>query len=266
MEEYRPETYGESFADVYDEWYADLGDHPAAIDRLAQLAGDPTRAGPLLELGAGTGRLAIPLASLGYEVWGLDASPAMLDRLRSKPGGDRVRIVTADMADVGHLDEAVWGESATPSFRLVVAAFNTFLNLASEAAQAGCLAGVARRLRPQGRLVIEAFVPAESHRASAGVVEVGRIDIDRVVLTISRARSDDEQVVDGQHVELREAGTRLRPWRIRYVTPDQLDRMAAEAGLSLIDRWSGWAGQPFGDDSAAHVSVYGVRPGHEARR
>jgi hypothetical protein len=170
------------------------------------------------------------------------------------------------MADVGHLDEAVWGETTEPSFQLVFVAFNTFLNLTSAADQARCLAGVARLLRPNGRVVIEAFVPAASAGSSAGVIEVGRIDTDRVILTISRTRPDDKQVVDGQHVELSAAGTRLRPWSIRYVAPDQLDRMAAEAGLSLVDRWSGWADQPFDDTSATHVSVYCVRPGTEARR
>jgi SAM-dependent methyltransferase len=272
---YGPETYGESFADVYDAWYPDLGDDEGAIAALAGMAGmagDPdgsaagnvdgnpagSAGGPLLELGVGTGRLAIPLAALGFEVWGLDASPAMLDRLRNKPGGERVRTVTADMAALGRDRPPELGDRR---FRLVFAAFNTFLNLTSEADQARCLTGVASRLAPDGRFVVEAVVPADSLHSSNGVVEVGRIEADRVVLTVCRARAD-EQVVDGQHIELSATGTRLRPWRIRLVSPDQLDQLAAGAGLALVARWSGWRGQPFDDTSSTHVSVYtAVRAG-----
>jgi SAM-dependent methyltransferase len=259
---YGPETYGESFSDVYDEWYPTLGDDQGAIDTLARLAGDPNEGGSLLELGVGTGRLAIPLAALGFDVWGLDASPAMLDRLRDKAGGARVKTVTADMAVLDGTRPAGLGDRR---FRLVFASFNTFLNLTSHADQARCLNGAARRLTPDGRLVIEAFVPAESTRSSAGVIEVGRITTDRVVLTVSRARPDD-QVVDGHHIELSSAGTRLRPWSIRYLTPDQLDDMAADAGLTLTDRWAGWRGDRFDATSSAHVSVYALPDRSPAER
>jgi SAM-dependent methyltransferase len=257
VDAYGPETYGEGFADVYDDWYPVLGDDQAAVARLGELAGDPNHGGSLLELGVGTGRLAIPLAERGFEVWGLDASPAMLDRLRRKPGGDRVHAVLGDMAE---LDRARPAELGERTFRLVFAAFNTFLNLTSQTDQARCLAGVARRLAPGGRFVVEAAVPREPSRSSAGVVEVGRIDADRVVLTVSRSR-DDDQVVDGQHIELTSAGIRLRPWRIRLLTPDQLDQLADGAGLALIDRWSGWRGERFDDASTSHVTVYAARDG-----
>ena len=228
--------------------------------------GEPSAEIAVLELGVGTGRLAIPLAGLGFDVWGLDASPAMLGRLVGKPGGDRVRAVVADMADVGRRD-ATDGAAGLGDrrFRLVFAACNTFFNLTSEAAQTRCLAGIARRLTPDGRLVIEAFVPSESALPTAGVVEVGRIEPDRVVLTVSRVRADD-QVVDGSHVELGSAGNRLRPWSIRFLTPRQLDAMAETAGLSLVERWAGWRDEPFDGGSSTHVSVYGLRPATQAER
>ncbi|HEX8804487.1 MAG TPA: class I SAM-dependent methyltransferase, partial [Acidimicrobiales bacterium] len=94
MEGYGPSTYGDRFADVYDDWYADVSDAEATVARVAALAaaaGAP--AGPVLELGAGSGRLAVPLAAAGLDTWALDASTAMLDRLRAKPGGDRVHVV-----------------------------------------------------------------------------------------------------------------------------------------------------------------------------
>jgi SAM-dependent methyltransferase len=252
---YGPATYGDGFADVYDDWYPAAADNQVTIDTLAELAGDPHHGGPLLELGVGTGRLAIPLAQRGYEVWGLDASPAMLDRLRRKPGGALVRTVTGDMAELDRPGPAGIDDGR---FRLVFAAFNTILNLTAETDQARCFAGVARRLTDGGRFVVEAVVPDEPARSSAGVVEVGRIETDRVVLTVSRARPDD-QVVDGQHIELTAAGVRLRPWSIRLVTPEQLDHLAAGAGLGLEHRWSGWRRQWFDDTSTTHVSVYAVR-------
>src|SRR5262245_86190 len=148
MEGYRPSTYGERFADVYDDWYGDVSDVAATVDRVAALAGS----GPVLELGAGSGRLAVPLADRGLDVWALDASPAMLDRLRAKPGGDRVRTVVGDMA------EADLGPGA-PRFALVLCAFNTLFNLTDGDAQRRCLARTADLLAPGGQLVVEAFVP-----------------------------------------------------------------------------------------------------------
>ena len=151
MEGYRPSTYGDRFADVYDDWYHDVSDVAATVARVAALAGEPP--GPVLELGAGSGRLAIPRAARGLEVWALDASTAMLDRLAGKPGGDRVRVVLGDMAvlDVG--------AGPPGGFAVVLCAFNTLFNLTDGEAQRRCLARVAEVLAPRGRLVVEAFVP-----------------------------------------------------------------------------------------------------------
>jgi SAM-dependent methyltransferase len=251
VEGYAPSTYGDAFADVYDEWYGDVGDPAAAVAAVARLAGG----GPVLELGVGSGRLAVPLAEPApgpaLEVWGLDASAAMLDRLAARPGGARVRAVRGDMADPG----PALGTGA-PAFAVVVAAFNTFFLLADEDAQQRCLAGAAALLAPGGRVVLEAFVPADPPRDAETVLEPRRVELDRVVFTISTHRPAD-QVVDGQHVELRESGIRLRPWSLRYATPDQLDALAAGAGLTLEDRWERWDGTPFDTASTVHVSVYG---------
>ena len=102
MDGYGPSTYGDRFADVYDDWYADVSDVDATVGRVAALAGP---GGRVLELGAGSGRLAVPLAARGLDVWAVDASPAMLDRLRARPGGDRGRTPSlddmAELADPG---------------------------------------------------------------------------------------------------------------------------------------------------------------------
>jgi SAM-dependent methyltransferase len=245
---YGPATYGDAFADVYDEWYHDVGEPGAAVDAIAALAAG----GAVLELGVGSGRLAAPLAGRGLEVWGLDASQAMLDRLAARPGGAAVRAVLGDMAD----PVAATAAASPPPFAAVVVAFNTFFLLAGEAAQRSCLAGVAALLAPGGHLAIEAYVPADPPADAETVFEPRRVEIDRVVFTVS-THVPTEQVVHGQHVELRESGIRLRPWSLRYATPAQLDAMAADAGLVPVDRWATWGGDAFGSASTAHVSIYG---------
>jgi hypothetical protein len=190
-------------------------------------------------------------------VWGLDASSAMLDRLAGRPGGDSVRSVLGDMADpVAAVAAVAAVGDEPPAFGAVVAAFNTFFLLASEEAQRRCLQGVATLLAPDGRLAIEAYVPADPPTDAETVLEPRRVGLDHVVFTIS-THLPMEQVVHGQHVELRESGVRLRPWALRYATPDQLDAMAADAGLDLVERWGSWHGEPFGSASTVHVSIYG---------
>ena len=257
MEGYRPSTYGDRFADVYDDWYDDVSDAAATADRVAALAGDPP--GPVLELGAGSGRLALPLAARGLEVWALDASAAMLDRRAAKPGGDRVRAVLGDMAVLD------LGAGAPGAFAVVLCAFNTLFNLTDGEAQRRCLARVAEVLAPGGRLVVEAFVPPPGGEgdAAVGAVEPRHIGLDEVVLTVSRL-DPARRTVTGQHVQITEAGVRLRPWVLHYLTPAELDALAAGAGLALVDRHAGWRGEPFTESSATHVSVYAAAGGEHA--
>ncbi|MDP9020221.1 MAG: class I SAM-dependent methyltransferase [Actinomycetota bacterium] len=236
-------TYGERFADVYDDWYGDVSDVEATVEAVAGLAGD----GPVLELGIGTGRLALPLKAAGLEVHGIDASPAMLERLRAKPGGKAVPVVIGDFADVA--------VEVPGGFAVVLVAYNTLFNLGSAAAQRRCFANVARRLRPGGALVVEAFVPPAASEGPDAAVTPSVVEHDRVVLQVTR-RDPAAQTVDGSVVSITEHGIRLRPWHIRYASPDELDAMAGAVGLSPAERWSGWRGEPFGPGSDRHVSVY----------
>jgi SAM-dependent methyltransferase len=241
MRGYEANSYGDGFADVYDQWYPEPADTAAAVATLARLAGP----GPVLELGVGTGRLAIPLAATGLVVHGLDASAAMLEQLAAKPGGDQVVPVQADMA--GSLPDGL--------FSLVFVALNTFFALLSEPRQRQCVATVATRLEPSGRFVVEAFVPSADTR-SGSYVDVRAIEADRVVLTVSTSDAAAQRT-DGQFVELAQGQpVRLRPFALRWATPDQLDSMARTAGLELEHRWAGWDGGAFDADSSSHVSVY----------
>ncbi len=243
MQGFDPSSYGEGFADVYDDWYGDVSDVDATVALVAALA----EGGPVLELGIGTGRLALPLMATGLEVHGIDASPAMVERLRAKPSGDTIPVTLGDFADV---------EARVPGgFAVVLAAYNTWFNLASAEAQVRCMANVARRLRPGGALVLEAFVPGPEPDGPTGAVTPSAVDAGQVVLQVTQ-RDPITQTVDGSIVSITETGIRLRPWHIRYTRPDQLDDMAAAAGLTLAQRHADWRAEPFVDDSSHHVSVY----------
>jgi SAM-dependent methyltransferase len=249
VEGYEPSTYGDRFADVYDDWYAEVTDAVACTERIAVLCKE-AGGGAVLELGVGSGRLALPLVERGLEVHGIDASPAMVERLRAKPGGDAVRVTVGDMAELD------LREPPADGFAVVLVAFNTFFNLGTDAAQRQCLARVADLLAPEGRFVLEAFVPDTAEGDGVdGALTPRHIATDEVVLSVSQ-RDRASQTVTGQHVHITEAGIRLRPWHLRYATPDQLDDQAAAAGLELVSRASGWSDEPYTDHSDTHVSTY----------
>ena len=254
MQGYDRTTYGEAFADVYDDWYADVSDVEATTVTLtglalASVAGAGTPASGrarVLELGVGTGRLALPLAADDrLRVVGIDASEAMLDVLRRADAERRVETVVGDMVD----------DLPAGPFELVFVAYNTLFNLTADGEQARCFAEVAGRLVPGGRFVVEAFVPREQP-TDGDVVAVRSMTAERVVLSISRQRSA-EQRAEGQFVEFTETGgVRLRPWSIRYATLQQLDDFAAAAGLGVEARWADMDQTPHGADHDRHVTVY----------
>lgn len=247
MRGYESSSYGEAFADVYDEWYADVSDVDATVSLLRDLAGD----GPFLELGVGTGRLAVALAATGAHVTGIDSSPSMLERLRVK--------VDSLAASTPMSLEPIHGHMVTDlpdrHFRGVVIAYNTIFSLGSVHLQRDLFTQVASRLEPTGVFVIEAAVP-DARRPAGGTVSVKSLDVDRVVLSVD-VHDPENQSVDGQFIEITESsGVRLRPWSIRYCTPAELDAMAEAAGLHLRDRWENVRREPFDQDSPTHVSVY----------
>jgi SAM-dependent methyltransferase len=240
MEHFGPETYGERVADVYDEWYQPV-DSAAEVALLAELA----HGGRALELGIGTGRIAIPLAASGLDVQGIDASPAMVERLRAKPGGEAIPVTIGDMADV-----AVAGE-----FALVFVVFNTFFQLYSQDAQVRCFANVAAHLAKGGRFVIHAFVPDTSRVEAGQHLSVREASLDRVRLDAS-VFDADAQRLDTTQVRITETGIRLVHAKLRFAWPPELDLMAKLAGLTLEHRWATFAKDPFTGASPFHVSVY----------
>jgi hypothetical protein len=144
-------------------------------------------------------------------------------------------------------------------FDAALVAYNTLFNLLEDGAQQRCFDAVAARLSPGGAFVVEAFVP-DGRDSSGSDVSVRSMAVDRVVLSVSQ-HSPDTQQASGQFVEFTETGgVRLRPWMVRWATPEQLDAMAAAAGFSVESRWSTMDGEPFTEESAQHITVY-RRPG-----
>jgi SAM-dependent methyltransferase len=244
MERYGPETYGELNADVYDAWHDDL-DPTDAVDLLASLAEEGPK-GPVLELAVGTGRVTIPLVERGFDVRGIDASVAMVECLRAKPGGEQIDVTIGDMADV---------EIGTDeSFSMVFVVFTTFFFLMTQDDQVRCFANVADRLVPGGRFVLECLVPDMARYPRGQSVDAHRVGLDHVRLVAVR-HSPLEQRFDGQHVLITNDGVRLAPVSMRYAWPSELDLMARMAGLELRHRWGGWRRETF-DGTGTHVSVY----------
>ncbi|MGI8939778.1 MAG: class I SAM-dependent methyltransferase [Iamia sp.] len=247
MEGYDAATYGDRFADVYDDWYDEPEATAAAVERARVLAAEVAggeRVPELLELGVGTGRLALPLVAAGVAVTGLDASAAMLDQLAAKDEAGAVSAVVGDMA----------GPLPDGPFDLVLVARNTLFNLTTADAQRACLAEVVRVLGPGGRLVVEAFVPADEPGPSSSV-EVRSISTDRVVLFVDRHDATAGESWSS-FVDIGPEGVQFRPCHVRYLRPDALDLLAGEVGLALESRHADWDRTPFDDDSAHHISVF----------
>jgi SAM-dependent methyltransferase len=237
--DYDAATYGDRIAEVYDEWFGVPSDTEDTVSFLADLAGP----GPALELGIGTGRVALPLVQRGHEVYGIDASEAMVEKLRAKTGDIPVTI-----GDFAELD--IEGE-----YYLVYVVFNTFFTLLSQEDQVQCFSNVAGRLREGGVFVIEAFVPDMTRWDRGQRIEAHHVENDSVILGVSM-HDPVEQRVASNHLVVSGSGVKLYPVRLRYAWPSELDLMARLAGLRLRERWGGWQREPFTGSSIKHVSVY----------
>ncbi len=238
-----PAFYGDRWAEVYDQRHADH-DAAATAEFLAGLAG-PGGGGRVLELAIGTGRVALPLAARGVTVEGLDASAAMVARLRAKPGGAGIPVTIGDMAEV----------PADGPFTLVYLVFNTLFGLLTQDRQAACFRNVARVLEPGGDFVIECFVPDLTRFDRGQRVQTLAVTEDSATVELSVHDAAGQRITT-QIVTLDAGGTHLYPVALRYAWPSELDLMAGQAGLRLRERYSDWHRRPFESASRQHVSVY----------
>jgi SAM-dependent methyltransferase len=238
-EHYDESTYGDRVAEIYDELYPNA--LPEMIEALKDLAGT----GPALELGIGTGRVALPLAAQGLEVHGVEVSAAMAAKLRDKPGGDRISVTVGNFVDGGPGGD----------YSLVFVAFNTFFLLGSQEEQVRCFANVSKHLRPGGLFVIEAFVPDLTRFTGGQIVQAMQVEVDGVKLEMSR-HDPLTQRTFSQHVFITERGIKLYPVQVRYAWPSELDLMARLAGMRLRERWGDWGRAAFTGASKHHISIY----------
>jgi SAM-dependent methyltransferase len=240
MEAWPVTEYGDAWADRYDETFAWLADTDATVAAIAARA----RGGPVLELGTGTGRLAIPLACAGIETHGIEISRRMVGRMLQKPGAEQVKLHVADFSRFDFAER----------FKVIFSSANTLSELPDQERQLACLQSAARHLDVDGALMIELVVPDPrlfddrslrvTQRTDDSVTTVGTLH-DRVTQRIVR-----------QYVTFGSDGVRLGCVRDRYVWPSELDLMARLAGLRLEARWADWSEHPFTAASRDHVSVY----------
>ena len=239
MDDKVEEVYNQRCADVYDQWFGYFDEAPVGV--LEELAGG----GRALELGIGTGMVALPLAARGVEVHGIDASPEMVAALRAKPGGETLPVTMGDFAEV-----SVEGE-----FSLVYVVYNTLFALQTQEEQVRCFRNVAARLAPGGSFVVEAFVPDLAQLSAGRGVRLLHIADDRVGIRVFE-HDPVGQKLRSRHVVFNDGGTRVFPVEVRYAWPSELDLMARLAGLRLRARWGDWRRGAFDAKSEKHVSVY----------
>ena len=201
--------------------------------------------GPVMELGIGTGRIALPLAARGIRVDGVEISTPVVERLRREPGGDQLSITVGNFADVSYPD----------SYSLIYVVANALLHLYTQEDQVRCFRNVAAHLSQDGVFVVEVFGPAVI-RGLDEKIRADSIDADQVRLEMHR-HDAATQIVEWSYVTLADGGVDMFPIVQRYIWPSEMDLMAQIAGLTLKERWGGWRQEPFGSDSKGQVSVYG---------
>jgi SAM-dependent methyltransferase len=238
----RKNYFDERVAKDYDARNSDEFE-PAVVEPAVSFIADLAGTGAALELGIGTGRLALPLSQRGVRVHGIELSPAMVARLQAKPGTDNIAVTIGDFATT----------RVDGSFTVAYLVRNTITNLTTQDEQVECFRNVAAHLEPGGCFVIEVYIP-ELQRLPPGetfhafAVTPTHLGFEEYDVATQIAFSHHYWVRDGQ------LETFSAPFR--YVWPAELDLMARLAGMTLRERWSDWNREPFTNDSRSHISVW----------
>ena len=242
MSDYDIGTYGERWAPHYDAVFSEID---FEVEFLEKLAGDPPRA---LELGVGSGRVAIPLAEAGVAMTGIEVSDEMLALLAAKPGGDSINIIKGDFADV----------LVDTRFPLIYLPLNTLFTLLTQERQVECFVNVAKALEDGGRFVLDAFVPDmkgwDKEHTKIRVPSISSNKSHAYELSIHNPLN--QTIVSHEVRRLDDGDTAVLPTRVRYAWPSEMDLMARFAGLTLEARWGWYDKRPFTEKSVEHVSVY----------
>jgi SAM-dependent methyltransferase len=234
--------FGERVAKRYDESSPEMFD-PAVVDPAVDFLADLAGGGAALELGIGTGRIALPLSQRGIPVHGVDLSEAMVARLRAKPSGDAIPVAIGDFATA----------TVDGAFTVAYLVFNTINNLTSQDEQVACFQNVAAHLEPGGCFVIEVGVP-QLQRLPPGET-VRPFDVSPAHLGFDEYDVATQGLIS-HHYSLVDGAWESASTPFRYVWPAELDLMARLAGMRLRERWSGWKRETFTSESRKHVSVW----------
>jgi SAM-dependent methyltransferase len=234
--------FGERVAATYDDPADGMFD-PAFTETVAGVLAGLAGPGRALELGIGTGRIALPLARRGVPVHGIDLSRAMVARLRAKPGGDAIGVTIGDFATT----------RVDGTFSLVYLVFNTIMNLTTQDAQVACFRTAADHLEPGGCFVIEVGVPDLRRLPPGQTMVPWQVSPTRWAFDLYDVAT---QAMSSNYVTVENGRGEYRSIPFRYVWPAELDLMARLAGLRLRDRWEGWGREPFTGESRQHVSVW----------
>jgi len=234
--------FDERVAARYDESAADMFD-PAVVDPAVDFLVELARSGRALELGIGTGRIALPLAQRGVPVHGIEMSKAMVARLRAKPGGEDIGVTIGDFATT----------TVEGTFSVAYLVFNTISNLTTQAAQVACFRNVAAHLEPGGCFVIEVGIPGLQRLPPGETARVFHISETRWGIDEFDVAN---QGLTSHHFEIVEGRVERFSTPFRYAWPAEYDLMAELAGMRLRERWSGWRREPFTSESRKHVSVW----------
>lgn len=242
MKNFDPKTsFGPDVAAHYDD--QKRGDEEDAATFLAEYA----KEGSALEFAIGTGRIAIPLATKGVQVEGIELSPHMVERLHAKPGGKNINVIIGDMSRT----------TTNRQYPLVYLVFNTIFNLLTADDQVRCFENAAHHLAPNGYFIVETALPhAWISPEKPDYVHTEYVGKETVVLDVARY-DPVTQLLEENHVRLSTQGITMAPIVCRLITPGEMDLMARIAGMRLIQRFANWQRTPFDKDSKAHVSVYG---------
>jgi SAM-dependent methyltransferase len=239
-----PISFDDRIAAGYDEASADMFE-PGVIEPTVDFLADLAAGGAALELGIGTGRVALPLSRRGVPVHGIDVAPAMVERLRAKPGGDAIGVTMGDFATT-RVDGA---------FRLAYLVYNTIMNLTTQDEQVRCFENVAWHLEPGGRFVIEVIVPSLRRLPPGETVRAFALSPTHLGFD-EFTDMTEAQILQSHHYSVLADKVEVFSVPYRYVWPSELDLMARLAGMRLTERWAGWRREPFTALSPSHVSVY----------
>lgn len=251
----RPDAYGQAFDDVYDDWYGSHRTPGPEVDAMVRFVTERCLSGVVVELGAGSGRLAVPLHRAGLLVIGVDASQTMLGRCPPS-----ILRVAADMAGLPFRAFRAPQSPDRSARRVpptVLCGFNTLFNVGSTDGLDSLLAGVAAL---RATFIVEMLnievLPTGPMRST----DLAPFPVDQGIVVSSTSADVANRRLAGRHLEITDRGVVSRPWLLRLVSHEELDDRAAGHGLDAVERYRSWEAEPFGATDHTSISVYAPDP------